>query len=106
MRSNRCENSMRENTDWLSLLLYFAVIGLFVAAVVVGFASQSSEYVVGMMLLTVGAGAVTFARRLTVAQRLLAEKPFVPGHWKKVRPLTFILWGAGAMLVGVLQFWH
>lgn len=94
---------MRQNTDLLSLLLYIAVLGLFVCAAIVGLVTDSSERVVGVMLLAVGAGAIAFARNLTVAQRQFAEKPFVPERWKQIRPLTFVLWGVGVMVLGISQ---
>jgi len=94
---------MRQKSDRLSQLLYVTVIGLFVAAVVVGLATRSSERVVGVLLIAVGAGAIAFARSLTLAQQQLAERPYIPAHWKEVRPLTFVLWGSGVLLCGVLQ---
>ena len=96
---------MRQKTDLVSLLLYVAILGLFVAAAMVGLVSRSSDRVVGVMLMAVGAGAVAFARSLTLAQHQLAEKPFIPEHWKNIRPLTFVLWGVGVFIIGVAQVW-
>lgn len=78
-----------------------AVFGLFCAAVIFSFVNQRSQGVVGIVLMTVGASAVWFSRALAQAQLKLAERPYIPSHWKEVRPLTFMLWGTGVFIVGL-----
>jgi len=93
---------MPQKTDRLSLALFLGVIGAFVAAVLLGLSSAGS-HAVGALMLAGGLAAVAFARQLTIAQHQLSEKPFIPSRWKEVRPFTFILWGVGVALVGLLQ---
>ena len=93
---------MPQRIDRLSVILFLAVIGAFLAAILLGLFAEDSQ-AVGALLLAGGLVAVAFARQLTVAQHQLAEKPFIPSHWKQVRPLTFLLWGLGVALVGLIQ---
>lgn len=83
------------------LLLWLGVIGGFIAAGVVSMV-WGLDKAAGVVLVVVGAIAVLFAPRLTAAQYELAEKPLIPAHWKDVRPTTFVLWGIGAVIVGVV----
>lgn len=53
------------------------------------------------MLMTVGASAIWFSRALAEAQQELAKRPYIPIHWKEVRPFTFMLWGTGLFIVGL-----
>jgi len=69
------------------------VLGLFVASVAVSFLSHRAEGIVGVMIMAVGAGAIWFSRTLIEVQQELAEHPYIPSHWREVRPLTFVLWG-------------
>lgn len=93
---------MPQRIDRLSLLIFLGVMGSFVTAALLGLSSSASR-AVGALLLAAGLTAIALARHLTIAQRQLSEHPLIPGHWKNVRPLTFILWGAGVALVGILQ---
>lgn len=84
-----------------SLILYVAVFGLFITAGVFSFVNHRSEGIVGVMLMVVGASAIWFSRALAQVQHELAERPYIPSHWRKVRPLTFVLWGTGVFIVGI-----
>ena len=86
----------------MSLLLLCGVIGSFVAAVLLGLFTNAPSRALGALVLAVGLAAVTFARVLATAQKDLAKKPFVPRHWGDVRPTTFVLWGSGVALLGIL----
>ena len=87
----------------LSVLLLLSVLGSFVAAVLIGISAPSSSGVEGALLLFAGVSAVVFARRLTEAQKDLAERGFVPKNWANSHPLLFILWGMGVGSIGAMQ---
>lgn len=86
-----------------NLFLYVAVLGFFIVAVLLALFAKSSNQFIGVILIICGFMSVMFSRQLTVAQHQLAEKPFIPDHWKDVRPLTFILWGTGVTIIGLLH---
>jgi len=94
-------NVMPKKTSLSNLILYLAVFGLFITAIVVSFVNQRSEGIVGVILMVVGVGAIWFSRALTEAQQELAERPYIPNNWRDIRPLTFVLWGTGVFIVGI-----
>ncbi len=69
---------MPKKTGLSKSILYVAVLGLFVAAVVVSFISHRSEGIVGIMLMVAGLGAILFSQTLTEAQKELSERPYIP----------------------------
>lgn len=84
---------------WLVLML----LGLFALAVVLGITGVASDRAIGALLVLSGLGAVVFRRRLAAAQHLLAEKPYLPSHWREGTPRMFLLWGVGVTLIGGLM---
>jgi len=65
-----------------------------------GFARIASP--LSQLLLSVcGAIALLFADSVSAGQLELAQRPWAPDSWKKIRPLTVRLWGFGLLLVGV-----
>lgn len=84
-----------------NFILYLAVFGLFLAAVVFSFINQRSQGIVGVILMLVGAIAIWFSRLLTEAQQELAKRPYFPSNLNDIRPLTFVLWGVGVFIVGL-----
>jgi hypothetical protein len=87
------------------LLIWFVVIAGFVAIGVLTF-SFGFESIGGIGLIIVGSVTVFFAHNIAKAQKNLAAKPFVPDHWKGVRPFTFALWGTGVAILGVIWLIH
>ena len=79
-------------------------MGSSIAAALLGLFVAESRYAVGALLLGAGAASFAFSHHLASAQQRLSEKPFIPRHWSNVRPLTFKLWGAGLVVLGLLQF--
>lgn len=88
--------------DRLGLGLLLAVLGSFVAAVLLVLLTNTPGRAVGALLVAGGLAAVTFARALAVSQKELAKKPYIPQHWENVRPMTFVLWGSGVVMLGIL----
>ena len=89
--------------DRAGLLLFLAVLGSFIAAALLGVFASESRYAIGALLLGAGSVSFFFARHLASAQQRLSAQPFIPSHWRNVRPFTFKLWGAGLVVLGLLQ---
>jgi hypothetical protein len=83
-----------------NVALDLAVIGSFIAALALGMAT-SFALGTGLLLVVTGAVSIAFSRRLAEAQQELSEKPFIPSNWAGIRPLTFVLWGTGVVVVGL-----
>lgn len=90
-------------SERLGVALFVAVLGSFAAAVLLALFTSTPGRAIGALLVACGLAAVAFAGRLASAQRRLAEKPFIPRSWKNIRPFTFVLWGTGVVVLGVLQ---
>jgi hypothetical protein len=90
-------------SERVKLLLFVAVLLAFMAAVLLGFVVRGSSRAEGLLLVASGVCAVIFSRQLTEAQHALSEKPFVPRSWSSTRPLLYVLWGVGVVLLGVLE---
>ena len=84
-----------------NLVLWTLIVGGFIAAGLIALFYRLDK-LAGVGLVVIGVAAALFARDLTSAQHELADRPYIPDHWKDVRPLTFQLWGIGVALVGIL----
>ena len=85
----------RDLLVWILVYGGFVLVGLLIFEF--GFGSMA-----GVGLIIVGSVAVFFAHNISKAQRELAAKRYVPKQLKRVRPLTFVLWGAGVAILGVI----
>ena len=88
-----------EEHRW-SLLVFFTVFGLFLAAATLA-TSFEMERAPGVLLIACGLLSMIFCRAMSAAQQRLSEARFAPSSWRNVRPLTFTLWGACITIVGV-----
>jgi hypothetical protein len=86
--------------NWNSII-YLLVIALFLLSV--GLALWSRDQSPGIALILCGALAILFSRSLSKAQENIAKRRIGPIHLRNVRPLTFVLWGIGILIVGT--FW-
>jgi uncharacterized membrane protein len=82
------------------LLIYLFVYGLFVAAAFLIFVEDRFQRDAGMLLVLSGALAVVFCRVMAEVQELIASR-FGLQRWFRIRPLTFVLWGVGVVIVGL-----
>jgi hypothetical protein len=83
--------------------LVFAVLGSFVAAGLLALYTQTPTHAVGALLLGGGLTAVAFARTLGRRREGSGDQTSPFRYWLGARPLTFVLWGSGVALLGVLQ---
>jgi hypothetical protein len=89
-----------------SLLVFFIVLGLFFVAAYLATSEEGMERAAGALLIACGLLSMILSRVMSVAQHRLAESRFAPASLKNVRPLTFMLWGAGIAIVGFLWFFQ
>lgn len=89
-------------SERVGFALLLAVVGLFVGAGLLALNTNAPSRFVGAILIAAGFIAVAFSRAIATAQQALAKKPYIPQHWKGVRPLTYTLWGSGVAILGVL----
>jgi predicted Kef-type K+ transport protein len=86
------------------LIVFFLNIGLFVAGVLLFLSGQ--QLIAAILLVISGTLAATFNRSMSDAQRYIATFRFASSSLKEVRPLTFVLWGIGIVVVGVIWLAH
>ena len=92
--------------DRLNLLLFIGILGSFAAGVLLFLFTGATARLVGGLLVVVGLVAIAGARSVAAA----AARPDVirivslgTRTKSELRPTTFVLWGCGVALVGLLQ---
>lgn len=88
-------------TNKWHLSLYYAVLVLFVIAIVISLISGEHNLLVGTLLLVVGAIVIQFSRLISEVQQELSKQRYFPSRREEVRPLTLILWGTGVFILGL-----
>jgi len=76
------------------------VIGLFVTAA--AFSEQLGQALAGAIAFAAGVLAIVFRAELAELQHRIAETGAVSESWREARPFTWLLWGVGVALVGVI----
>lgn len=82
------------------LLIFFVGIGLFVTSVL--FIVWENQVVAAGFLIACGTLVAAFNRSMFEVQHYIAETRFAPISLKEARPFTFILWGVGITIVGLI----
>lgn len=94
---------MPQEASRAGILVFYGIFTAFAAVVAFGMAGKLETQIEGLILVGIGAICIAFSRQLAVAQQALSEKPFIPDHWRNVRPLTFVLWGSGICVLGIID---
>ena len=90
-------------TRSVRLAITFAVLGSFAVAGLLVLHTETPARAIGVLLLGGGLTAIVFARSLGTAPESSADAPGATRFWPRIRPTTFILWGSGVTLIGILQ---
>jgi hypothetical protein len=83
------------------LFVYLFVFGLFVtAALSLLVVEDAFHWASGMSLVLGGTLAIVFSRAIAQAQELIGSRLGIQSE-SGLRPLTFVLWGVGVVIVGL-----
>jgi hypothetical protein len=88
-------------SDRINISLFFAALGCLALATGLAIVGMHREFSIAMVV--AGLFIASCASRIAAAQNALADRPRFPKHWKKSRPLQFVLTGAGLAVLGIAE---
>jgi hypothetical protein len=87
-------------SDRINISIFFAALGGLVFGTCLAIAGMHREF--AAVMLVDGLFVASFAGRIAAAQHVLANRPQFPNHWKRSKPLQFMLSGAGIVVLGMV----